>query len=225
MKEASSENKNQVAGGTGPDQAAVGEAPGGIWSKAYNRLEQTQVSLERGFQPIGEQRQAILEERAKALAWKPEERANEEQIIVIEFQLADETYGIESGYIREVHPLTDLTPLPCTPPFVLGVINVHGQILSVLDLKRFLDLPDKGLTDLNRIIVLSSGDMEFGILADAIFGLKTIPVGEIQPSLPTLTDIKGDFLLGITVERTVILDGKKILTDPRIIVHEEVETV
>ena len=133
--------------------------------------------------------------------------------------------------MREVYPLKELTPLPGTPPFVLGLVNVRGQILSVIDLKKFFDLPEKGLTDLNKLIILDSGDlalskaegMAFGILADAVLGVRPLPVSELQPSLPTLTGIREEFLKGVTRERVVILDADRLLSSKDIIVHEEVE--
>jgi purine-binding chemotaxis protein CheW len=133
-------------------------------------------------------------------------------IDVLEFQLAQEHYGIELNYVREVYPLKDLTPLPGTPAFVLGVTNVRGQVLSVIDIKKLFDLPDKGLTDLNKIIVVYAAGMELGVLADAVFGLKSLPLGEIQPSLPTLKGIREEYLRGVTRQSMVLLDAKKLLS-------------
>ena len=65
--------------------------------------------------------------------------------------------------------------MPCTPPFILGIINVRGQILAVIDLKRFFNLPDKGLSDLNKVIILRRGGLEVGLLADAVAGVQAIP--------------------------------------------------
>lgn len=176
-----------------------------------------------GKAPTPEEQKAILKKRAQVLARAPkgEEDAGE-CLEVVEFLLAYEKYGIESAYIREVYPLKDLTPLPCTPPFVLGIINVRGQILSVIDLKKFFDLPGKGLTDLNRVIIIQAENMEFGILADAILSIRLIPVSEIQASLPTLTGIRAEYLRGVTSDRLVVLNVAKILSDPGLIVHEEV---
>jgi purine-binding chemotaxis protein CheW len=64
--------------------------------------------------------------------------------------------------------------------------------------------------------------MQLGILADAIRGVRRIPLGEMQPALPTLTNIRADYLLGITSDRLVVLDPVKILSDKRILVDEEV---
>lgn len=169
-----------------------------------------------------DQQLQILRARAAILAYEPKSEAEEEQIEIVEFLLANERYAIESSCIGEVYPLKDLTPLPCTPAFVLGAVNIRGTILSVLDLRRFFDLPDKGLSDLNKVIVLRNNTMEFGVLADAILTARKILINTLQPSLPTLTDIRAEYLLGVTEDRLVVLDGRKILADPGIVVDEEV---
>ncbi|MDB6166329.1 MAG: CheW protein, partial [Lacunisphaera sp.] len=168
--------------------------------------------------------QQILRARARALAQLPERAPAAETVIeVLEFRLAQERYAVETRHVREVYPLKELTPLPCTPPFVLGIVNVRGRILPVFDLKKFFELPDQGLTDLHRIILVSSPDLEFGLLADLIVGVQSIPVGNLQFSLPTLTGIRADYLKGVTPESLVVLDLARILADPKIIVHDEVE--
>jgi purine-binding chemotaxis protein CheW len=195
------------------------------WSEIHRRIETAQAGLDQGVTRSVEEKNTILQARAKALAREPEEKAaGEEYLEVVEFVLAYETYGVQSSYVREVSPLKELTPLPGTPPFVLGVINVRGRILSVVDIKKFFDLPEKGLTDLNKVIILRSDSMEFGILADAILGVRNLSLGDLQPSLPTLTGIREEYLRGVTRERVVVLDAQKLLSDRNMIVHENVET-
>ena len=167
----------------------------------------------------------ILRARARALARPPESPpAADASLELLEFRLARECYGLETRHVQEVYPLKDLTPLPCVPPFVLGIVNVRGRVTPVIDIKKFFDLPDKGLTDLHRIILVRGNDLEFGLLADVIVGVRTIPLDSLQPSLPTLTGIRADYLKGVTAERLVVLDLDRILADPKIIVHEEVES-
>ncbi|MEZ0237208.1 MAG: chemotaxis protein CheW, partial [Methylophilaceae bacterium] len=122
----------------------------------------------------------------------------------------------------EVYPLKDLTPLPCTPDFVAGIVNVRGQVMSVIDLKQLFELPAKGLTDLNKIVILSDGTMEFGILADSILGVRNIPLHEIESGLPTLSGVRQDYLKGITAEGMVVLDAAQLLHNENIVIHEEV---
>jgi len=165
---------------------------------------------------------SILRERASILAQPTEQDETEETIEVVTMLLAYETYGIETAYVREVYPLKELTPLPCTPPFVAGIVNVRGQVMSVIDLKKLFELPAQGITDLNKVVILSDGDMEFGILADAILGVQDISLEGFQTKLPTLTGIREDYLKGITAERLVVLDAAKMLHHDGIVVHEEV---
>jgi len=194
-----------------------------LLSKVEPRLETARVAAEQGYAPTAQEKERILKARARELAREPESKeAAEECIEVVGFLLAHEKYAVETAYVREAYPLKEFTRLPGTPPFVLGVLNVRGQIISVIDIKKFFGLPEKGIADLNKIIILHSDSMEFGILADAMLGVHNIPLNKIQPSLPTLTDIRQEYLKGITGEREVILDAEKLLSDKNIIVHQEV---
>lgn len=194
------------------------------WREVERRLESARMVIEHVLTPSAEDTQRILKDRAQVLAHEPAQaEAADARIEVLEFILADERYAVASKYVREVCPLEELTPLPCTPSFVLGIINLRGEILSVIDIKKFFDLPEKGLTNLNKVIVLESENMVFGILADEISGVRHIMRADIQPSLPTLTGIREDYLQGVTAERVVVLDAEKLLSDENIIVQEQVD--
>lgn len=189
------------------------------WEAIRRRLEGAQAAIERKWTPTAAERDQILKARAIVLAREPEEKpAAEEYIEVVEFLLAYERYAIESRYVREVYPLKELTPLPGTPPFVLGIVNVRGQILSVIDIKKFFDLPGKGLTDLNKVIIVRTDEMELGILADDILGVRSIPLEEIHPPLPTLTGIREEYLKGIARDRLVVLEAATLLSDRQIVI-------
>lgn len=175
--------------------------------------------------PAGPDARDILRARAQALARPPQHGdADGTSLELLEFRLAREHYALEARHVREVCPLRSLTPLPCTPPFLLGIVNVRGRIVPVIDIKKFFDLPDQGLTDLHHIILVRGGDLELGLLADAIGGVRRISADSLQASLPTLTGIRADYLKGVTVERLVVLDLDRILADPKIVVDEDVET-
>jgi purine-binding chemotaxis protein CheW len=191
------------------------------WGEVRRRLDAAREKLEQGFSPGSAERTRILAARAKALAAEPSRDEAGEKIEIVEFLLAYERYGIETSYVHEVHPLKDLTPVPCTPAFVLGIINVRGRILSIVDLKKFFDLPEKGLGELNKVIILRSDSMEFGVLADAIVGVRALPLAGLQAAIPTLTGVREEYLKGITKDRVAVLDAGKILADKRIIVDDQ----
>jgi purine-binding chemotaxis protein CheW len=166
----------------------------------------------------------ILRARAHRLARPPPRQgASTSMLELLEFRLASERYALESRYVQAVHPLRELTPLPCTPHFVIGIVNARGRILPVLDLKKFFELPERGLTDLHWIIQVRSADVELGLLADVIVGLRPLATGALQASLPTLSGIRAEFLKGVSEERLVVLALERILEDPRIIVQFEGE--
>lgn len=166
----------------------------------------------------------ILRLRAQQLAREPEPPEQEGSALeVIEFGLAGERYALEVAFVREVHPLEDLTPLPCTPAFVRGLVNVRGRILPVIDLKKFFDLPESGITDLHRILLIATPVMTFGLLADTVAGTCRIPLDRLEDSLPTLTGIRAEYLKGVTAERLVVLDAARMLADDRLVVHETVD--
>ncbi len=192
------------------------------WDEIKRLLESGNQLLKNNLLLPKEQKQKILRDRAKVFAKEPKNTADTGNTIeVIQFSLAYETYGIETLFVHEVFPLKELTPLPSTPAFLLGITNVRGKILPVIDIKKFFNLPEKGLTDLNKLIILRNGSIEFAVLADLIIGVTHFDLTLLQPSLPTLSGIRVDFLKGVTTNGVIILDGNKILTDNRIIINDE----
>lgn len=177
-----------------------------------------------GPPPLQPEALQILRARAQALA-RPSERELTPQasVEVLEFRLATERYAIETRFVREVHPLKNLTPLPCTPPFVLGIVNVRGRIVPVLDLRKFFDLPEQGLTDLHRVILVNGNGLEFGLLADMRMGVRSLALESLQRAPATLSEIGAGYLMGVAAEGILVLDLGRILADPAILVHEEVK--
>ena len=167
--------------------------------------------------PISEK---ILKNRAQKLAQTISPDNNYlTTITVVEFRIAHEIYALELKRIRIIHPLKSLTFIPGTPDFIRGVINLRGEIISVVDLKVFFDLPDQEFTNLAQVIILASDEMEFGILADEVLGIAEIPKNDIQPSLPTLTGVRADYLKGVTGNGIVVLDDEKLLSDEKMYIN------
>ena len=165
----------------------------------------------------------ILRERAAVLAKELKEEVKTESRPFLEFQLADECYCLETAYIKEVYPLKEYTRLPCSPDFIFGMINFHGQILSIVDLKKVLNLTDVGISDRDKLIILESGDMIFGILTDNISGIREIEENSIQKELPSGIERSGSrYISGITADGKIILDSEALLSDPKMIVNETV---
>jgi purine-binding chemotaxis protein CheW len=165
-----------------------------------------------------------LRKRAAALAREGQAvRAIGGRREVVEFLLASEHYAFESEYVLEVCSLKDFTPLPCVPVFVSGLINLRGQILPVLDIKVFFDLPPDTGKDSGKAIILGGEEGEFGILADAVMGCREVDLTGLQTSLPSLTGIRAEYLKGIDSDGLIVLDAAALLGDRGLVVNEEVQ--
>lgn len=165
---------------------------------------------------------AVLKERARLLAVKDkvaEDRG--EQIDILEFMLAEERYAIDSTCVSEVIRIKELTPLPCTPAFILGIINVRGEILSVIDIKKFFNLQDKGITNLNRVIIVKYNGIELGILTDEIIENSTIDLDSLQSQITSVTEVPENFIVGVSKDRLIVLDIRQLLSNRKIIINEE----
>ncbi len=170
-----------------------------------------------------ERKQTLLRERAKKLARDSlKEELPEETLEVVEFRLGKERYGAESLHTGEIFPLQELTPLPCTPLFVAGIVNLRGRILSVVDLKTFFGIPREEISPKSLVMVLQSPDLEMGILVDALVGVRLIPRKNIAPPLPTMTGIGETYLLGVAEGDLGILKVSAILGDPSMVIREDV---
>lgn len=166
--------------------------------------------------------QEILHERARVLARSAELESSEMRQIVV-FSLADESYGIPTDCVKEVQSLTNLSPVPCTPVFVVGVINVRGAIYSVIDIRKFFGLADRQRTDRTKVILVYAGDLGIvGILADDVKGATNVPTDAIRNSLATQTGVKEEYIEGVTQDMLIILNLDAVFSDERIVVDEEI---
>ncbi|MFZ4571337.1 MAG: chemotaxis protein CheW [Bacteroidales bacterium] len=168
---------------------------------------------------MNKEHRELLQERSRNLAREPEASdAGREMMDVVAFSLAGESYAIDSSFVREIYPLKAYTPLPGTPDFVLGIMNIRGQILSVVNLKTFFQLPETGLGELNKVLRLSNENMEFGILADEVIGTQQIAKDTIQPAIPTIIGRGAEYLLGVSRESILVLNVLKILEDKSLVI-------
>ena len=163
----------------------------------------------------------VLVERAAALAVVPSAPIEEgASIRVLMFQLGAESYAVENRHVGEVAPLPRVTFLPCVPPFVLGIINLRGRIVSLLDLRVILGHPESRQDRRASVILLHSPDNEFGVLVDEILGIAEMPASSLQGPPPVVNGAGAEYLKGITAEGLALLDAGKLLADRRLVVDE-----
>jgi purine-binding chemotaxis protein CheW len=156
--------------------------------------------------------------RARLLAEVPAQSADGASVDVLVFRLREEHYAIEASRLRLVHRGTSLAPLPCTPPFVAGMLNVRGEVVTVLDLAVALGLPGTSQKDAAMPILLADhARSRVGLLVDEVLGLKRIAFEKLDKPLSA-----NDFALGIADATIVLLDLERFLSTGRFDVLEEV---
>ncbi len=113
------------------------------------------------------------------------------------FFLGREEYGIEILSVREIIGLLPVTPVPQTPYYVKGVINLRGKVIPVVDLRLKFDMEAIDATEETCIIVVQTGGAQLGIMVDKVSEVSNIPSQDIVDA-PTLgTEINTDYILGI----------------------------
>jgi purine-binding chemotaxis protein CheW len=165
----------------------------------------------------------ILRHRAEKLAQRTE-RSGEtlgEGAKFLEFSLTGEIFAVEIRFVREVYPLRNLVGIPCTPSFVKGVTNLRGRIISVIDIRDFLQFQEIQIRESNKVIVVANRYMDLGILCEDILGVKSISIDLIRSDVPLLAGKGLEFFLGITDKGVAALNLEKIMSDERIIVSQE----
>ena len=162
---------------------------------------------------------AVLEKRAKKMARPVKAKNKVMPVEVLKFRLTNQEYAISMDYIREVILTGEITPVPGTPQYITGICAIRGEIISLVDLREFLKIRGKGLTDLNRVIVITDGKITFGILADVITGIGMIPKEMLAPVRPGQTPIAEKYLLG-SVEDIIVLNASELLADPAMVIND-----
>lgn len=176
---------------------------------------------ERSCIPEDEGGRKILAERAEKLAVPGAEPIEAGIVEVLRFQLAYQEYAIEMGYVKEVILTGEITPVPGAPPFISGICAARGQIISLVDLRVLFALPEQGLTDLNRVIVITDGHVTFGILADNITGIGTIPSYLILLPDRSMMPPWKQYMKGYVGSTLTVLDAAAILADPALIIEDK----
>lgn len=138
-----------------------------------------------------EQKLALYEEDLYDAKEDKEETA---QFVV--FRLCGEWYGIEITKVMEVMEVEKITYLPSSPEYITGIVNLRGNILSVTDLKKIFALPEEEMTGKTRLVVIESGVLETGLLADEVVETMEVAISKIDPTLATIAPERAEYIEG-----------------------------
>lgn len=161
----------------------------------------------------------ILKRRAELnKAPLEEERASmEAPITLLLAGLLGHTFAIEAKYVLEVIHIYAVTPIPGSPPYLTGVINHRGKIVPLISLKELLLLEERGLTEQNRIALISRDGVSYGLIFDSIIGVEIKESTTLERESSALLHNVNEFVSGIFPDDTIMLNSFALTNSPKII--------
>jgi purine-binding chemotaxis protein CheW len=134
----------------------------------------------------------------------------------VTFKLQEETYGINVMQVQEVLRYTDIAPVPGAPEYVLGIINLRGNVVTVIDTRGRFGLVSSDVTENSRIVIIEADKQVIGILVDSVAEVVYLKASEIDTAPNVGTDESAKFIQGVSNrdgELLILVDLNKLLSD------------
>ena len=143
----------------------------------------------------------------------------------VTFRLAGETYGINVMQVQEVLRYTEIAPVPGAPGYVLGIINLRGNVVTVIDTRNRFGLESGEMTDNTRIVIIETEGHVIGILVDSVAEVVYLRQSEVETAPNVGNDESAKFIQGVchkNDELLILIELNKLLTDTEWAELEEV---
>jgi purine-binding chemotaxis protein CheW len=173
--------------------------------------------MDEALSPPPQRVQAIMDERARTLARTPPQPTigRDERDFVV-FLLAGERYAIETRFAHEVIRSAHLARVPTGADMFLGVTNLRGEILGVVDLHKVLGLPAASRAETRWFIVLGESRAEFAVPAEAVEEVKPVRTERIMDPAEWTGPSAHSLVRGVSADGLIFLEGRALLTDQRL---------
>jgi purine-binding chemotaxis protein CheW len=142
--------------------------------------------------------------------------AEDEVLQWVTFQLENETYGINVMQVQEVLRYTEIAPVPGAPDYVLGIINLRGNVVTVIDTRSRFGLPSAEITENSRIVIIEAESQVIGILVDSVAEVVYLRSSEIDTAPNVGTEESAKFIQGVSNrdgQLLILVDLNKLLSD------------
>lgn len=134
----------------------------------------------------------------------------------VTFRLADETYGIVVMQVQEVLRVTEIAPVPGAPNYVLGIINLRGNVVTVIDTRSRFGLPAKENDDATRIVIIEAERQVIGILVDSVAEVVDLHQSQIESAPNVGNDDSSRYIQGVATkgkELLILVDLNRLMTE------------
>jgi len=145
-----------------------------------------------------------------------ESYANDPVIQLVTFRLQDESYGINVMQVQEVLRVSEIAPVPGAPVYVLGIINLRGNVVTVIDTRTRFGLSTTELTDSSRVVIIESDKQVVGILVDSVAEVVQLRSSEVDSAPNVGNDESSRYIQGVATKDEnllIVVDLNKLLTD------------
>ena len=142
------------------------------------------------------------------------------------FLLDGEEFGISIMEVREIIRMINITRLPKAPYFIEGVINLRGEVLPVVNLRKRFDVPENSVTDSTRIVIVEIEGEQVGLIVDSVSEVLRLSEDQIKPPPTNVAGIRTEFLQGVGKvddRLLVILKMGKLLTTEELVSLSELK--
>ena len=142
--------------------------------------------------------------------------AEDEVLQWVTFQLDRETYGINVMQVQEVLRYTEIAPVPGAPDYVLGIINLRGNVVTVIDTRSRFGLQPAEVSENSRIVIIEAEKQVIGILVDSVAEVVYLRASEIDVAPSVGTEESAKFIQGVSNrdgELLILVDLNKLLSD------------
>ena len=153
---------------------------------------------------------------ASTSIYDPDGNKKDEVLRWVTFQLDKEMYGVNVMQVREVLRYSDIAPVPGAPAYVLGIINLRGNVVSVIDTRMRFGLPPAEVTDNTRIMIIESERQTVGILVDSVAEVVDLNTKDIDDTPNVGTEESAKFICGVcnrNDELLILIDLYKLLSE------------
>ena len=134
----------------------------------------------------------------------------------VTFRLENEKYGINVMRVQEVLRMTEIAPVPGAPNYVLGIINLRGSVVTVLDTRKRFSLSEKEPDDATRIVIIEAENQVVGILVDSVAEVVDLHSADIETAPNVGNDDSSKYIQGVTSQGDqllILVDVNKLLSD------------
>jgi purine-binding chemotaxis protein CheW len=142
--------------------------------------------------------------------------ANDPIYQLVTFRLEDETYGINVMHVQEVLRVTEIAPVPGAPPYVLGIINLRGNVVTVIDTRSRFGLPPGDIDEASRVVIIESEMQVVGILVDSVAEVVELKGSEIDSAPNVGNEESSKFIQGVATSDNnllIVVDLNKLLSE------------